>query len=206
MARRARKDETPYNPIQAALIQRIAGPAVAAGGGTQPAPAPPAAETAIEPPAPLEAPPYHEEASPAPRRTAPVAGPIPSEDPAQSGAAALRPPPEVTRHLVRTASASPPRRATREKRVLLSWDDERAIDQLSAELSGHCQTPVQFSNILRACVILLRHAQEAVAGQVRSQGLNMDRPAYNDPAAMAVFEHRLAQLIHAGLKDAARLR
>jgi hypothetical protein len=58
---------------------------------------------------------------------------------------------------------------------------------------------------LRACVTLLRHAEEQIVDQARHTG-SLTRPSNGDPAALAEFEFRLAQILSAAFRDAARLR
>jgi hypothetical protein len=156
MAKRAPKEEKPYNPIASALVQRVAG-----GGVAEKLP-----EEGRE-----ETPPLR------------VLGGRADEKPS-----AL----EVSK------------RGGREKRVILSWEDELAIDELLSELSKVLRTPVKLSNALRSCVILLRHAEESIRKKAAEAGA-MSRPSNNDQAAIAVFEQRLASIIQAGVKGSERL-
>jgi hypothetical protein len=58
---------------------------------------------------------------------------------------------------------------------------------------------------LRACVTLLRHTEEQIVDHARQTG-SLTRPSNGDPAALAEFEFRLAQILSAAFRDAARLR
>ena len=115
MAKRAPKDERPFNPIESALVERVASRS-----------------------------PFYE-----PRNA--VLPEIPDETAAQ---------PTATQVIKR-----PPR----EKRVLLSWEEELALQRLLDQLTETLQTPVKLSNALRSCLILLRQlkAQSSIAQLVK---------------------------------------
>ncbi len=93
----------------------------------------------------------------------------------------------------------------REKRVLLTQAEEGEVERVVARLAKELATPVKLSHLLRACVTLLRHAEEQVADHARLTG-PLTRPSNGDPAALADFEFRLAQILSAAFRDAARLR
>lgn len=149
MAKRAPKDEKPFNPIESALVERVA--------------------------------------SRAPVRT----------EPAEPGSPAVvdseppLPPPAVKR---------PPR----EKRVLLSWEEELALQRLLDQLTETLQTPVKLSNALRSCLILLRHAQGPILTCAAREG-HLVRPANNDQTGISLFEQRLASIFQAGFMASGRL-
>lgn len=92
----------------------------------------------------------------------------------------------------------------REKRVILSWEDEIAVQQLLDELSQTLQTPIKLSNALRSCVILLRHAQEPITKKA-SRARSIVRPPNNDLTAIALFEQRLAGIFQAGIREASSI-
>ncbi len=93
----------------------------------------------------------------------------------------------------------------REKRVLLSQPEERELERLVNRVAGELSTPVKLSHLLRACVTLLRHAEDQIAEQARQAG-PLTRPSNGAPAALAEFEHRLARILSAAFRDAARIR
>lgn len=101
-------------------------------------------------------------------------------------------------------SVEPPRKPGREKRVILSWEDEIAVQQLLDELSQTLQTPIKLSNALRSCVILLRHAQEPITKKA-SFARAIVRPPNNDLTAIALFEQRLAGILQAGIRESPTL-
>ncbi len=147
MAKRAPIDEKPFNPIESALVERVA--------TRLPAPAaPPPPPTIVEPELPTPAP------------------------------VVKRPP--------------------REKRVLLSWEEELALQRLLDQLTETLQTPVKLSNALRSCLILLRHSQTDIVEAAGRQG-SMVRPANNDPTGIALFEQRLAAVFQTGFCNADRV-
>jgi DNA repair ATPase RecN len=98
-----------------------------------------------------------------------------------------------------------PDKLNREKRVLLTQAEEREIERLVSRLAEELATPVKLSHLLRACVTLLRHTEEQIADHARQTG-SLTRPSNGDPAALAEFEFRLAQILSAAFRDAARLR
>jgi len=142
MARRAPKDERPFNPIESALVERVA--------------------------------------SRVPMQNSPMAE-------SQAGA------------MVENEPVSPPspRRPPREKRVLLSWEEELALQRLLDQLTETLQTPVKLSNALRSCLILLRHAQASIVEYAGRRG-GLARPANNDQTGIALFEQRLASIFQEG--------
>jgi len=92
------------------------------------------------------------------------------------------------------------RRQGREKRVILSWEDECALQRFLEEISLELETPIKLSNILRACVMLLRHTEESIRSSARNSSAFI-RPANNDQPGLAIFEYRLAQLLLMAFKE-----
>src|SRR5436190_1838974 len=134
MAKRAPKDERPFNPIESALVERVAS-------------------------------------------RSPVYEPhnILQETPHESAALPVQP-----------TATQVIKRPPREKRVLLSWEEELALQRLLDQLTETLQTPVKLSNALRSCLILLRHAQSSIVDSAARQG-TMVRPANNDQTGIAMF-------------------
>jgi hypothetical protein len=153
MAKRAPKDEKPFNPIESALVERVSSRLALPGERNALRSEGNVAGTAVEEP--------------------PAADPMPK-----------RPP--------------------REKRVLLSWEEELALQRLLDQLTETLQTPVKLSNALRSCLILLRHAQGPIVDQAGRQG-TLVRPANNDQTGIALFEQRLAAIFQAGFSTAGKL-
>jgi len=143
MAKRAPKDEKPFNPIESALVERVASRI-----------------------------------------------PLP-EQPSPAGSVAVLEPPL-------------PKRPPREKRVLLSWEEELALQRLLDQLTETLQTPVKLSNALRSCLILLRHAQTPILEYASRRG-SLVRPANNDQTGIALFEQRLAAIFQEAFGAAGKL-
>jgi hypothetical protein len=150
MAKRAPKDEKPFNPIESALVERVAA------------------------------------------RT-----PSPS-------AAAEEPTPATTPATETFPQSPAVKRPPREKRVLLSWEEELALQRMLDQLTETLQTPVKLSNALRSCLILLRHAQGTIVESAARQG-SLVRPANNDPTGIALFEQRLASIFQIGFARSGKL-
>ena len=151
MARRTPKEEKPYSPIEAALIQRIA---FGAADSEQ-------------------------------RERNPSLQLVAKEGNSSGG----------------DSSSAVARRQGREKRVILSWEDECALQKLLEEISLELETPIKLSNVLRACVMLLRHADESIRSNAR-RSTAFIRPANNDQPGLTIFEHRIAQILLVAFKDA----
>ena len=97
-----------------------------------------------------------------------------------------------------------PIKPPRQQRFLLSWEDEQALGALTHELSEAVGTPVKLSNVLRSCVMLIRHSGAEIVRNAGRAG-PLIRPANNNQAALAVFEHRITQVLHAGFREAKHL-
>jgi hypothetical protein len=175
MGKRVPVDEKPFNPVEAALIRSV---------------------MAEEPPPP----------EPLARITPPLIGDIhlAKENEAQepNGNTQLR---LLRREITPSPQALPDGKLNREKRVLLTQPEERELERLVNRLAGELSTPVKLSHLLRACVTLLRHAEDQIADQARQAG-PLTRPSNGDPVALADFEHRLARILSAAFRDATRIR
>jgi hypothetical protein len=152
MAKRAPTDEKPFNPIESALVERVASRL-------------PNGET----------------------RNAYTGS--------SGSVAAVEEPPGIE---------PAPKRPPREKRVLLSWEEELALQRLLDQLTETLETPVKLSNALRSCLILLRHAQGPIVDAARRQG-TLVRPSNSDPTGIALFEQRLAAIFQTGFGAAGRV-
>jgi len=113
--------------------------------------------------------------------------------------------PKVLRGLHLHPPTLRPDKLTREKRVLLTQAEEQELERLVSRVATEVATPVKLSHVLRACVTLLRHAEDQIADHARQAG-TLTRPSNGDPAALAEFEYRLAQILSAAFRDAERLR
>jgi hypothetical protein len=127
---------------------------------------------------------------------------LPVKDPPETDGATR---PKLLRSLQLRTPTPQPDKLNREKRVLLTQAEEREVERVVASIAEELSTPVKLSHLLRACVTLLRHAEEQIVDQARQTG-SLTRPSNGDPAALAEFEFRLAQILSAAFRDAARLR
>jgi len=96
-------------------------------------------------------------------------------------------------------------RRGREKRVVLSRDEEREIEQLVARMSDGLRTSLKLSHLLRAAVAVLLHAEGELISRAESAG-HLQRPSNWDAVALARFEHELAKVLSQALRDAPPLR
>ena len=135
-------------------------------------------------------------------RTPAVTEELPGKDSAQVDSASR---PKMLRRLQLRTPIPQPDKLNREKRVLLTQAEEREVERVVARLAEEISTPVKLSHLLRACVTLLRHAEEEIIDHARQTG-SLSRPSNGDPAALAEFEFRLAQILSAAFRDATRLR
>lgn len=92
----------------------------------------------------------------------------------------------------------------REKRVILSLEEEVAVRQLLDELSRDLHTTVKLSNAIRSCLLLLQHARRAIRRTAQQSGI-LSRPPNNNHAAIASFELRLAAIFQSGIKQSERV-
>lgn len=99
----------------------------------------------------------------------------------------------------------PRERLEREKRVLLTRTEEAAIGELVQRLSASGATGLKLSHLLRACILVLRHAEKELIDRIH-QADHLVRPPNDNALALAEFERRLAQEIAAAIRAAPPLR
>lgn len=171
MAKRT-KDTEPYHPVRASLVADVL-----AGGGAAAAPA-----MEVEP-------------APAPTRMAPVA------PPSAPGRFEQRPRP----HVVQSPEPEPvptfdPRqRLSREKRYLLSPDEEDRIEDLVRSLARELQTPLKLSHLVRATISLITRSQVELLNQARTRE-SFARPSNGDTPGLLRFESEVAKLLDAAFR------
>lgn len=193
MPKRIAPDERPYSPVQEALardvltkhrdrpLSVVAEPEDRAPVERVDADADPDADpdgSPIETPA-------QAQVKPAKAPPAPVAFPAPA-DPGME-------------------SDTPPRTAkkrdlTREKRMLLTRDEERELDRLIEEISDELGVRVKVSNVMRASVTLLFNVREELAKQCRRAKFSK-RPRNSEPTEIANFEENLARLFDSAVRN-----
>lgn len=189
MARRVTKQEKPFNPIEAALVQNVAlrspsGPLALVETATR-------VEEVEEEPEPDD-----ESLDPEVAPVSPPASLVKSLPLSTSEAQERESPPDAGQPTKGKRRSSP----ARMKRVVLSAEDQRFLEELCYQLSQDLDAPVKLANVLRAAVILLRHSRQQARKHAKRVG-GLARPPNSDPAALAVFEHRLAKLVETGLRE-----
>jgi hypothetical protein len=114
---------------------------------------------------------------------------------------------EMPSHNKQLASlkATVTRNLHREKRVLLTAEEERQVERLVDRIAEQLGTSLKLSHLLRACMALLCHAEGEIIRH--TSGLHpLPRPANGDAVALAQFENALAKLLSKSLRDAPAIR
>ncbi len=114
---------------------------------------------------------------------------------------------ELPDHIGPSASQKAPRTRSlnREKRVLLTPEEERQVERLVDRIAEHLGTSLKLSHVLRACMALLCHAETEILRHT-SELHPLPRPANGDAVALAQFEQALARLLSKSLRDAPAIR
>jgi hypothetical protein len=96
----------------------------------------------------------------------------------------------------------PSRRKTlvREKRMLLSLEEEEALEKLVTDMGKGLGLRVKTSNVLRACVALLFNVQDELSKQCHRTKFTK-RPRYDEPASIANFEENIARLLDTAVRN-----
>lgn len=174
MAKRV-KDNEPYHPVRASLVADV----LAGGGGASTARE---AEPAVAP-SPRPAPVVLPQPAPAPARF----------EPRPRVQAAPPPEPEAV------PTFDPRQRLSREKRYLLSPDEEDRIEDLVRSMARELQTPLKLSHLVRATISLLNRAQQELLAQARSKE-TFARPSNGDTPGLLRFEAEVAKLLDAAFR------
>lgn len=189
MPKRIAPDERPYSPVQEALARDVLTKHRGRPLSVVEAPEDRAPEEQVDADASADASPIETPApaqvKPAKAPPAPVAFPAPAEPGMESDA-----PP-------RTAKK---RDLTREKRMLLTRDEERELDRLIEEISDELGVRVKVSNVMRASVTLLFNVREELAKQCRRAKFSK-RPRNSEPTEIANFEENLARLFDSAVRN-----
>lgn len=177
MAKRA-KDQEPYRPVRASLVADVMGASSAA----------PALQPVEERPAPPRPPvaPMHQAQAPASRwEPRPrVVAPAPAAEPEEQ-----EPVPQL----------DPRQKLSREKRYLLSADEEDRIEDLVRSMARELQTPLKLSHLVRATITLITRAQTELVGQARTKAA-FTRPSNGDTHGLLRFEAEVAKLLDAAFR------
>jgi hypothetical protein len=184
MPKRIAPDERPYSPVQEALARDVL---------TRHRDRPDAAPGLAV----VEGPADREETTPVPVPRAEAtevakAPPAPVSFPSAPAAEPDEPQPAP-----RTAKK---RDLTREKRMLLTREEERELDRLIEEISDELGVRVKVSNVMRASVTLLFNVREELAKQCRRAQFSK-RPRNSEPTEIANFEENLARLFDSAVRN-----
>jgi hypothetical protein len=97
------------------------------------------------------------------------------------------------------------RSLNREKRVLLTPEEERHIERLVDRIGEQLGASLKLSHLLRTCMTVLCHAENEILRHA-SNLCPLPRPANGDAVALAQFEQALARLLSVALRDAPPIR
>ncbi len=120
-------------------------------------------------------------------------------------------PPQPSPHVRRTAPKDDVReefaveRMDREKRVLVTRSEERALERVIANIGGQLGTSLQTSHVLRSFIRLLINSEAEILEKARLTGRTI-RPPNGDLVAIEAFEKIVAHVVHSGLKGARQFR
>jgi hypothetical protein len=182
MAKRVPPEEKPYRPVDAALVGNVL-------AGPPPRPT-------VVPQAPAE----REVSAPAHDLRPLLTRRRPTGD-ESAGTTEGNP----TDRVPKLVGSSRVERLSRMKRILLTPSEDRELERVVQTIGDELQTSLKFSHVMRACMSILRHAEQEIAIQAH-RASPLRRPPNEDPIALAEFEHRLSQLLLAGLKAAPPIR
>lgn len=101
----------------------------------------------------------------------------------------------------RSARAAVRDKLEREKRVLLTIDEELAIEEVVHGMAGALGTTLKLSHVIRGCLSLIRHSEEDLVKRCQ-QAAPMNRPPNGNPLALAEWEDRIARILFAGFRSA----
>lgn len=184
-----RTDEKPFRPLETSLVS-----AVMSGN----------AATAIEQPPPVVTPPMVE----APRNADRVQ-PMEEGTPSTVRSVPRYEPPlprRAPRRDVPNAGASPlGERMEREKRVLMTISEERALERVVANLGSELGTALKTSHVLRSAIRLLIHSENELIDRARATGRTI-RPPNGDLAAIEAFEKVITNVLQSGIRNARPVR
>jgi hypothetical protein len=173
-----RTEEKPFRPLEASLVHEVMH-----GTAAVAVEAPPVLPKTIE----LRQPPPEA----APFRAEPVYMTPP------------RPQPKPAR--TRPVEAPLVERMEREKRVLLTPSEERALERVVANIGAELGTSLKLSHVLRSAIRLVIAAEDELIQRARDNGRTI-RPPNGDLAAIEAFEKVIATVLQGGIRSARPIR
>jgi hypothetical protein len=93
----------------------------------------------------------------------------------------------------------------REKRVLLTPSEDRALERVVANLGAELGTSLKLSHVLRSCIRILINAEDDLIERARANGRTI-RPPNGDLPAIEAFEKIVAGVLQAGIRSARPIR
>lgn len=96
-------------------------------------------------------------------------------------------------------------RMEREKRVLLTPSEERALDRVVANIGAELGASLKLSHVLRSCIRLLINAEDELIDRARATGRTI-RPPNGDLPAIEAFEKVIASVLQSGIRSSRPLR
>lgn len=87
----------------------------------------------------------------------------------------------------------------REKRILMTKDDELRFNELVARLGSEFDVKLSASPVVRACLSLLHRYEAEIIAAARALPVGR-RPSTGDAFAMAAFEDAIAEVLLRGLR------
>lgn len=94
---------------------------------------------------------------------------------------------------------------TAQNKFLTTSREKLELDRLAAHLSGALGTSVKPSQIIRACLNLLLHAESEVIRRAERHP-PLKRPSNAEAVALAEFDNTLAELLSQAFRDAGSLK
>lgn len=187
-----RTEEKPFRPLEASLVREVM-------YGNTAAAAEPQAERTIELQRPQEgrsvAEPQVDTGSGQGRDATPAPLPFHQDMPRHTPAARREP-----RQAPQVAQ-----RMEREKRVLLTPSEDRALERVVSNLGAELGTSLKLSHVLRSCIRLVINAEDELIERARANGRTI-RPPNGDLAAIESFEKVIASVLQAGIRSARPVR
>lgn len=107
--------------------------------------------------------------------------------------------------LISSIATTASEKLTREKRVLLTKTEEREIERFVDRIGEQLETSLKLSHLLRACLKVLKHAENEIIMQAQKSS-KVERPPNGDLVALAEFEFQIAQILSSALRKSSQLR
>jgi len=108
---------------------------------------------------------------------------------------------EETAHTMASTHLSiVPEKFDREKRMLLTRSEERAVERLVSNFAEEMRTPVKLSHVLRACTSLILKYEKEIIEEARKSP-KLTRPPNGDMNGLSDFEQGVSRILEAALQQ-----